>query len=48
LIRAGVAVRHTVDVFQPLNPAMEQITRGLKAVFDPDHLLNPGRMYATL
>ena len=48
LIRADMPVRHTVDVFQPLNPALEQITRGLKASFDPDGLLNPGRMYATL
>lgn len=48
LIRADLPVRHTVDVFQPLNPAMEKITRGLKAAFDPDNLLNPGRMYATL
>lgn len=48
LIRADNPVRHTVDVFQPLNPALEQITRGLKAAFDPDGLLNPGRMYATL
>lgn len=48
LIRADAAVRHTVDVFQPLNPALEQLTRGLKAAFDPDNLLNPGRIYATL
>ncbi|MGQ0671858.1 MAG: FAD-binding protein [Hyphomicrobium sp.] len=48
LIRADAAVRHTVDVFQPLNPALDQLTRGLKQAFDPDGLLNPGRMYATL
>lgn len=48
LVRADTAVRHTVDVFQPLNPGMERITRGLKEAFDPGNLLNPGRMYATL
>lgn len=48
LVRADMAVRHTVDVFQPLNPGMEKITRGLKEAFDPNNLLNPGRMYATL
>lgn len=48
LIRADLPVRHTVDVFQPLNPALEQLTRGLKHSFDPDNLLNPGRMYASL
>lgn len=48
LIRADAGVRQTVDVFQPLNPAVDRLTRGLKAAFDPMGLLNPGRMYATM
>ncbi len=48
LIRADAAVRQMVDVFQPIVPALERLTRGLKDAFDPLHLLNPGRMYATI
>jgi glycolate oxidase FAD binding subunit len=48
LIRASEAVRRSVDVFHPLEPAIERITRGLKAAFDPTRLLNPDRMYAGL
>jgi len=48
LIRADPEVRHAVEVFQPLSPAIERLTRGLKAAFDPLGLLNPGRMYATM
>ncbi len=48
LIRADEAVRSSVEVFQPLGPAVDRITRGLKHAFDPQRLLNPGRMYATL
>lgn len=48
LIRAEPAVRASIDVFQPPTPAVERITRGIKATFDPLGLLNPGRMYATL
>lgn len=46
LIRAEPAVRAGVEVFQPLEPTLAQITRGIKAVFDPAGILNPGRMYA--
>ncbi|MDX2201341.1 MAG: FAD-binding protein [Hyphomicrobiaceae bacterium] len=46
LIRAPAEVRGAVDVFQPLEPGVEAITRRLKAAFDPHGLLNPGRMYA--
>ena len=28
--------------------AIERLTRGLKAAFDPAGILNPGRMYANL
>jgi len=48
LIRADEAVRRSVEVFQPLGPAIDRITRGLKDAFDPMRLLNPGRMYATM
>ena len=48
LIRAEPSVRANVDVFQPLSPAVERLTRGLKAAFDPAGILNPGRMYANL
>jgi hypothetical protein len=37
-----------VEVFQPLSPPVERLTRGLKAAFDPAGILNPGRMYANL
>lgn len=36
------------DVFQPLDPVMLRLHRGLKAQFDPAGIFNPGRMYATL
>jgi glycolate oxidase FAD binding subunit len=41
-------VRRTVEVFHPLAPQADKLTRGLKHAFDPQRLLNPGRMYATL
>lgn len=46
LIRADRAVREDVEVFQPLAPTLDRITRGLKDAFDPARILNPGRMYA--
>ena len=48
LIRAEPNVRAAVEVFQPLSPPVERLTRGLKAAFDPAGILNPGRMYANL
>lgn len=48
LIRADQPVRQSVDVFQPLAPAVDRITRGIKQAFDPLGLLNPGRMYASM
>ncbi len=36
------------EVFAPLTPALLQLHRRLKAVFDPAGILNPGRMYAGL
>jgi len=48
LIRAERSVRASVQVFQPLNPTVERLTRGLKTAFDPAGILNPGRMYANV
>ena len=45
LIRAPNNVRSTVEVFQPLAPAVMTLTRQLKQTFDPAGVLNPGRMY---
>jgi glycolate oxidase FAD binding subunit len=46
LVRATPEVRAAVDVFQPLEPGLEMISRRLKTAFDPSGILNPGRMYA--
>lgn len=46
LIRANPDVRAGVDVFQPMDPGIERVTRALQTVFDPAGILNPGRMYA--
>ena len=37
-----------LEVFQQPNPGAERLTRGLKEAFDPYHVLNPGRMYASI
>lgn len=36
------------EVFQPLAPAVARIHHNLKHAFDPQHIFNPGRMYAQL
>ena len=46
LIRAEPEIRNTVEVFEPLKPEIERLTRGIKSAFDPSGLLNRGRMYA--
>jgi glycolate oxidase FAD binding subunit len=46
LVRAPEAVRAAVTVFQPQDPAVGKLQSGLKSSFDPDGILNPGRMYA--
>ncbi|SLN35201.1 glycolate oxidase subunit GlcE [Oceanibacterium hippocampi] len=45
LVRAPEAVRGRVPVFQPLAPALAALSARVKASFDPEGLLNPGRMY---
>ena len=46
LIRAPEDVRNVIEVFEPLSPPLMDLTRKLKATFDPAGILNPGRMYA--
>ncbi|MFN0218869.1 MAG: FAD-binding protein [Hyphomicrobium sp.] len=48
LIRAASQVRASVDVFEPMRPEIERLTRGVKEAFDPGGLLNRGRMYAAI
>jgi glycolate oxidase FAD binding subunit len=36
----------SIGVFHPLPPALLKIHRRLKSAFDPEGILNPGRMYA--
>lgn len=33
------------EVFQPLAPGLQRLHRNLKRAFDPDRILNPGKMY---
>ena len=36
------------DIFQPLAPALELIHKRLKQIFDPEKILNKGRMYKAI
>ncbi len=38
----------TSDIFQPLQPALFKIHKRLKQAFDPENILNPGRLYTSL
>lgn len=44
LMRAPEELRRRVPVFQPQPMALATLARRLKATFDPDGILNPGRM----
>jgi glycolate oxidase FAD binding subunit len=46
LVRGSPDLRSRIDVFEPLAAPLRKITAGIKASFDPDAILNPGRMYA--
>lgn len=46
LVRADATVRASIEVFQPLTPAVDALTRKLKHSFDPAGILSPGRMYS--
>ena len=45
LMRASDAVRAAIDVFEPEAPALARLTREVTAAFDPEGILNPGRMH---
>lgn len=46
LVRASEGTRGMDGTFEPLSPAVLALSTGLKKSFDPDHVLNPGRMYS--
>ncbi len=48
LIRAHPDVRTRTEVFHPIPGALGKLTKGIKNSFDPQHILNPERMYAGL
>jgi glycolate oxidase FAD binding subunit len=45
LIRADAETRGSVNVFEREDRARAQLTRSVKAAFDPLGLFNPGRMW---
>jgi glycolate oxidase FAD binding subunit len=45
LIRADAELRARVDVFQPQAAPLARLSARVKESFDPEHILNPGRMY---
>ena len=45
LMRGSESARRTLPVFEPESPARAELTRRVKAAFDPRHLFNPGRMF---
>jgi glycolate oxidase FAD binding subunit len=45
LIRAPESLRAEVPVFEPQPAPLAALTRRVKDSFDPQHILNPGRMY---
>ena len=48
LLRGSPALRAAVAVFQPQEAALARLTARVKDSFDPQRILNPGRMYADL
>lgn len=46
LMRADAALRAAANVFPPLSPTVERLSKDIKTAFDPKGILNPGRMYA--
>ena len=45
LVRARDEIRTLVDVFEPPDPAQETLRRRVKMAFDPEGMLNPGRLH---
>ncbi len=46
LVRAAAAVRASTPAFSPQEPVLAGLTKRVKTAFDPNGVLNPGRMYA--
>jgi glycolate oxidase FAD binding subunit len=46
LVRAPAAVRASVEVFAPQPPALAALTKRVRESFDPQGVLNAGRMWA--
>jgi glycolate oxidase FAD binding subunit len=46
LVRAPAAVRAVVDVFEPEPAALAALTKRVRESFDPNGVLNAGRMWA--
>jgi glycolate oxidase FAD binding subunit len=46
LVRAPAAVRAAVGVFEPQDQGLAALTKRVKESFDPQGVLNPGRMWA--
>lgn len=45
LIRASASARASAEVFEPLDPVRAALSQRLKLSFDPNGVLNPGRIY---
>ena len=48
LVRGSEVLRASIDVFEPLSAPLQAISSNIKASFDPERILNPGRMAAHL
>lgn len=46
LMRAALELRRTVPVFEPEEPALDALSLRVKRAFDPQGVLNPGRLRA--
>jgi glycolate oxidase FAD binding subunit len=46
LVRAPETVRAGIDVFEPQPAALAALSQRLKQQFDPEKILNPGRMHS--
>ncbi|MFL6798827.1 MAG: FAD-binding protein [Xanthobacteraceae bacterium] len=46
LVRGPATVRAAIDVFEPQSAGLAALTRRVKRGFDPQGVLNPGRMWA--
>lgn len=45
LVRADAETRISIPVFHPETTGVERLSRNIKEAFDPEGILNPGRMY---